>query len=204
MRTEATDDLASLHAALADCVAREAFDEAARIRDASLARLEGWWVGQGEGGDAHGHLVRVYRAFGRYIGVSYSARDLAQLITGGVHLSSPGEGGASRTGYGIGDRGDGGLQPAPPTPAAAGATAGARAGIVGPSSGASVKGSPDGTGRNRKELPPLLAASAAANHGSDSANHPSQTPPARVATLGAPRRRLDPRRSSGRARHPVV
>lgn len=59
---------------------QEDYEEAARVRDDGLVHLVGWWAGVGEQGDFHGHLLRIFCRYGRYFGVAYSARDIADSM----------------------------------------------------------------------------------------------------------------------------
>ena len=76
------DPVAKVERGFRAAVASEDYAAAARYRDAG-AGLVGWWSGRGltdeEPGGAYGAMMHVTARHGRYVGTSYSARDLAVL-----------------------------------------------------------------------------------------------------------------------------
>ena len=77
-----TDVVSSIERRFKNAVATEDYAAAAKFRDAG-AGLTGWWAGRGateeEPGGAYGVMMQVTAQHGRYVGTSYSARDLAVL-----------------------------------------------------------------------------------------------------------------------------
>lgn len=55
----------------------ERFADAARCRDEGLVGLQGWWVARTRD-DPTGKVVHIRPAFGRYVGVAYTAKDVAE------------------------------------------------------------------------------------------------------------------------------
>lgn len=77
-----TDPVTSVERAYRAAIATEDFAAAAKYRDAG-AGLVGWWSGRGDGedepGGMYGVMMQITAQHGRYVGTSYSARDLALL-----------------------------------------------------------------------------------------------------------------------------
>lgn len=80
MELEQSDPIVQAESRLESALAAEDYSEAARVRDEGLMHLVGWWSGIGDHEDCHGHLLRVFSRYGRYYGVAYSARDIADSI----------------------------------------------------------------------------------------------------------------------------
>ena len=61
-----------------EAVRTENFEEAARITDEGSVGLLGWWWPQHSNGGAS-HLLRVVRAYDRYMFLAYHPQDIAAL-----------------------------------------------------------------------------------------------------------------------------
>ena len=60
-----------------EAIQKEDFSRAAALRDEGGAGLVGWWVANPASEDPQGHLLRIQPSFGRYLGMTFSARDVA-------------------------------------------------------------------------------------------------------------------------------
>ena len=87
---EAACPLAALLAERDAAAAAGDWEGAARARDDALAGLEGWWAGtaaddgeNGEATDPCGHLLRIERRRGRWVGFAHSAGDVAEAAGAG-------------------------------------------------------------------------------------------------------------------------
>ena len=80
MRDE--DPITAVERGYRAAVENEDYAAAARFRDLG-AGLVGWWAGRGateeEPGGAYGVMMQVTAQHGRYVGTSYSAKDLAVM-----------------------------------------------------------------------------------------------------------------------------
>ena len=92
-----TDPVTSVERAYRAAIATEDFAAAAKYRDAG-AGLVGWWSGRGDGedepGGMYGVMMQITAQHGRYVGTSYSARDLALLQDAAARRSTGGRTGA--------------------------------------------------------------------------------------------------------------
>ncbi len=58
-------------------IKNEDFKRAAALRDEGGAGLVGWWVRDPSPSDPTGHLLRISPSYGRYLGLTFTARDIA-------------------------------------------------------------------------------------------------------------------------------
>lgn len=63
-------------------IAEERYTSAAFFRDNVGTGLLGWWSGISDGADNHGRIVHISAEHGRYVGRSYSSRQLTMSSTG--------------------------------------------------------------------------------------------------------------------------
>ena len=101
------DPVTKIERAFRRALKTEDYKAAAKYRDAG-AGLTGWWCGRGdtedEPGGAYGVMMQVTAQHGRYVGTSYSARDLAMVQEAsrqarrGGRKSKSRKGGPDRTG----------------------------------------------------------------------------------------------------------
>lgn len=93
-----TDPVTTVERGYRAAIATEDFAAAAKYRDAG-AGLVGWWSGRGdtedEPGGMYGVMMQITAQHGRYVGTSYSARDLALLQDAARRRRSGGRPGGS-------------------------------------------------------------------------------------------------------------
>ncbi|KAK9867039.1 hypothetical protein WJX84_010092 [Apatococcus fuscideae] len=102
-RHQEWDDVSKILEEYSEAIEKEDFGRAAALRDEGGAGLVGWWVANPPTEDPQGHLLRIQPSFGRYLGMTYTARDIAAAQ--GVAIMV--QGGGLQSSMGLGPMGQG-------------------------------------------------------------------------------------------------